>query len=182
MKTTGAAFAIAAAFVLLLGAKPATAGLLGSSVTGTSYYPDLSTVYAGPIGPVTVGPGIEFPVNTVFPDGNINVTNTQVIWTSTQNVTYGSGSFNGFVLDFSGAPVITNVSVDAATTLPATSFSFSSDQVFLNLAGQSATVGAQTILDVTTASSSVPEPASLFLLGVGLAGLGCIRRARTNRS
>ncbi len=47
----------------------AQAGLIGSNVTGTLYYPDLSTVYDGPYGPYTVSNSVEFPVGTLAFDG-----------------------------------------------------------------------------------------------------------------
>jgi hypothetical protein len=153
---------------LLFMSTPARADLIGSHVTGTLFFPDLSTVFAGPVGPVTVGPGIEFP--TLAFDGTVDITGSQIIWTATLSVTYGSGAFNGFDLLFSGAPTITNVTVDGSTTLPPVSVSFTGNDVKFNLAGLSATAGQKTILDVQTSASAAPEPATglmtlLVLLG-----------------
>src|SRR5579875_561222 len=70
---------IAAGTLGLLLTHHASAGLLGSSVTATGYYPNLSTILSGPVGPVTVGSGVEFPVDTLFFDGSVDVTDNQVI-------------------------------------------------------------------------------------------------------
>jgi hypothetical protein len=147
---------------------PARADLIGSHVTGTLYYPNLSTVFAGPVGPVVVGPGIEFP-SLAF-DGTVDVTGSQIIWTATLSVIYGAGAFNGFDLLFSGAPMITNVTVNGSTTLPPVSFSFTGNDVKFNLAGLSATAGQKTILDIQTSASAVPEPATGFMTFLVLLG------------
>jgi len=157
-------FALTALFVgLSFLSTPASAGLVGSNVTATLYYPNLSTVFAGPSGPVAVGGGIEFP-SLAF-DGTLDVTDTQIIWTATLAVTYGAGAFNGFDLLFSGAPTITNVTVDGSTTLSPVSFSFNGNDVKFNLAGLSPTIGQKTVLDVTTTATAAPEPGSLVLIG-----------------
>lgn len=160
----------------------ALADLIGSDVTATEYYPDLSTIYSccgippGPIGPVVVGPGVEFPAGSLAPDGQIDVTGSQIIWTATETVDYLPGAFNGFVLVFSGAPLITNVTLDASSTLPAASISFTGNEVLLNLEGESAIAGQETILDITT--SAVPEPGLVLLLGAGLVGLVALAKKR----
>jgi hypothetical protein len=157
----------------------AHAGLLGSQVTGTEYFPDLSTVFAGPAGPVTVGPGIEFPSGALATDGNIDISNTQILWQPTQSLTYLPGAFNGFKLTFAGAPTITSVTLDGATTLVPVGFSFTGSEVLFNLEGLTATIGEATIFDVQTAAAA--EPASLALLGMGLVGLAVACRRRGAR-
>ena len=77
LTTTLTALSLATLFL----STPALADLIGSHVTGTLYYPNLSTVFAGPVGPVVVGPGIEFP-SLAF-DGTVDVTGSQIIWTAT---------------------------------------------------------------------------------------------------
>jgi hypothetical protein len=66
---------VSAAAVLLAsvcGIENANAGLLGSSVTGTAYDPNLSTVIAGPVGPITVSSAVEFPIGTLPQSGSID--------------------------------------------------------------------------------------------------------------
>jgi hypothetical protein len=160
---------LAALFLVLsFTSTPALADLIGSNVTGTLFFPNLSSVFAGPVGPVVVGPGIEFP--TLAFDGTVDINGSQIIWTATLPETYGSGAFNGFDLLFSGAPTITNVTVDTSTTLPPVSFSFTGNDVKLNLAGLTAIAGQETILDVQTSTSAVPEPTTGFMTVLVLAG------------
>jgi hypothetical protein len=169
LTTTLATPVLALLFILA----PARADLIGSHVTGTLFFPNLSTVFAGPVGPVVVGPGIEFP--TLAFDGTVDISGSQIIWTATLAETYGAGAFNGFDLLFSGAPTITNVTVDAATTLSPVSFSFTGNDVKLNLAGLTAAAGQKTILDVQTSASAVPEPATGVMTLLVLAGFVAYR-------
>lgn len=161
-------FIAAASFLTLLTPSSALADLIGSNVIATLYFPNLSTINSGPIGPVVVGPGVEFPTGPLAFDGQVDVTGSQIIWTATSSEHYGSGAFNGFDFVFSGAPAITNVTVDPSSTLPAVSFSFSGNEVLLNLEGEIATAGQQTILDVQTSAGTVPEPALGFMTGLVL--------------
>ena len=176
-KKTWAAFG--ALLVAPLCGAPAYAGLLGSSVTVGLYYPDSGTLCTLAICGVqttsTVTGGLAF--TTAF-DGVVTVTDTQLIWTATLPETYGTSSFNGIEFFFAGAPPITNVAVDGLSNLGPTGFSFTGSSVFMNLSGLTASAGQTTILDVTTGTSAVPEPATLGLLGFGLFSAAFVRRKR----
>lgn len=151
---------------------PVHAGLMGSGVTVTAYYPDLSTIYAGPDGPHTVGASLEFPAGSLAASGSLDVTDTQVIWTAAFGVTYGAGAFNGFKLVFSGAPSITGVSVDPSSTITPTGYSSTATEVYLDLASAHATTtGSQVVLNIATAGTPTPD-AGVGLLGTaGVLGL-----------
>ena len=165
------------ALVVLGLSAPLHAGLIGSTVSAKLYYPNLSTVFSS-AGPTTVSGSVEFPAGTLAASGGVDVTDTQVIWTAAFSVTYGSGAYNGIVLTFSGAPVITNVTVNGSTTINPVSTGFSSNTVMFDLAGRSVLTGQKTILDVQTGAAAVPEPATGLLSGV-LAILGvAVRRRR----
>jgi len=182
----------------------ACAGLLGSEVTAVLLFGNETTfcntpgVCSGPIGPVLVTSGVppEFPAGAVpgflVFDGSLAVSDSQIIWTATLKETYALGSasgpvtpFNAFSLSFAGAPTITDVTLDPASTILPVPFptgfpvsstsgiSFNGSNVTFNVAGDSVTPGQQLILDVQT----IPEPASGVLLGAGLfCGVAFLRR------
>jgi hypothetical protein len=155
--------------------------LIGSTVTGTLYNPNLSTVLGGP---TTATVGASTPT---FPNGSIvgntafqiNITSDQIFYDPLANVTYGKGVFNGFVFDFSNAPTILGVTLDSASTFVPTAISFTANSVSLNLSGDTVNTNSVAILDIQLqATNATPEPATwtLFVLAVAFVGIAWMSR------
>jgi hypothetical protein len=160
----------------------ATPTLLGSTVTGTLYNPDLQHILGGPTTAIVGASTPTFPNGSIHGDTpfEINITADQIFYHPLADVTYGSGPFNGFVFDFSGAPDILGVTLDGASTFTPTAFSSTSDSVSLNLSGNTVNTTSMAILDVQL-GASVPEPATLALLSTSLFGLGFLALLRRIR-
>ncbi|HTV44169.1 MAG TPA: PEP-CTERM sorting domain-containing protein [Stellaceae bacterium] len=94
-------------------------------------------------------------------------------------------AFTGFAFAFSSGANISNVTVDSTSAsdfLPsAGGLTFGSDYIIVNVVGDLPNAKDQLVLDVTTGTSSgtpptsTPEPGSLALLAVGLAGCLAVR-------
>jgi hypothetical protein len=155
------------ALCAFLGCAVANADVLtGSTVTSTLFFPDLTTVNAGPVTAVVGASTPTFPAGAFVAGRNfsINITGDQIVYNAGENVTYGTSPFNGFVFDFAGAPTILGVTVDAASTLIPTGVTFTGNSVSLNVSGESVTTNSVAILDIQLPSSQTPEPATLVLL------------------
>lgn len=153
--------------------------LLGSQVTLTVDSPTIGNAISVPV-TETVGPGTTFPSGSIVGIDvigvNIDVGATTIDIDYDEAATASTGTFNGYVFDFSGAPVITSVSLDPSSKFNSSQvgLGFGPDQVTVNVEGLSFTPSTSILLDLTLApSTGTPEPSTwlLFVIGIGLIGL-----------
>ena len=155
-------------------------GLLGASIQGQYYFPNLSSPDGGPLGPLVVNPTAGFQFGVA---GGITFT----ISDTTMTTAYAGGgaegaAFNGavFTVESGGSP-ITGVAIDPATTVlnfDLSRVAFTGTTFSENVQGLD--FGARTItLDFEFGSSAVPEPSTLIPAGIAcLVGLGAYARKR----
>lgn len=168
-----------AMFIACVGASSAAAASLDGSTVDLGLYCCTAPTEAyrvANIATAQVDPmQTEFPINTfvflsdgtAWDEGAIDVGSDFIRLDLLTSGTTLPGSFNGFVFTFTGAPTITGVSIDPASTFLPFDVSFNANQLFVNVASRPYTAGSSLVLDV--AMAPVPEPASaLMLLGGGV--------------
>ncbi len=187
---------------------PASAGLIGSgnSVQVLFHFfdslatPPAETVIGepevNPPTPTSLASPVTIP-NQAIADTTIGFTDTHITLTNEGNLPFCSVTaascpaveFWAFEFQFSSGIDVTSVTLDPAT---AADFQpsgtgirlLSSTDVQVEITNENPAPGNALILDVTTGGTpppSVPGPASLALLGVGLAGM-CAAGARARRA
>ncbi len=152
----------------------AEAGFLGDTVTIDYNYPTAGTVYSSS-GPLTVSPTASY---APFGNATATVSNTQLTFTALLGTTYVPAAFNGFTItDDSRNPLIVGVTIDPVTSpgvgFNASGISFTSNSVSVNFQSLTFLSTDNVTLDVSFASSVIPEPSSLLMAGISvLCGLG----------
>jgi len=138
---------------------PPPPSLNGSTVSLSASYPTVDQVYTNT---VTGTVPVSWPKGTLYStrhrlvqvNASFDITGSQVTETFLIGTRLGTGTFNGPVYKFTGAPAITKVSVDPQSdpTVAPAGIAFTADSISVNDAGLTVTDGAKQTLDVTFAT------------------------------
>lgn len=172
-------YLLCAAAAFAMASSPAVADLTGDTVNGTYYFPDSSSVYSNQ-GNQTVSPLATFTFLTGVPNVTAAVGGSSILLSFDANGGFNGASFNGVKITDLTASNITNVFLDASTSVSgfdASRLSFTSNSVSFNLQGL--TIGAQNSVRANLSfGSEAPEPGTwaMMLLGMGAVGFAMRRR------
>ncbi|MCB1669106.1 MAG: PEP-CTERM sorting domain-containing protein [Porticoccaceae bacterium] len=167
-----ASFAISA-----LLAASANASFIGAELQARYLFPDAGSQFSNTETFTVVDPGVEV---SFFPDGdprtNLDFSATNLFVTYNSSSSWTTAAFNGFIVEDINNVLddIVGVSLNAATNmagLDLSRISFTADSFSVNWNGLAFNTSTVVSLDFQFGSQEVPEPAILWLFGLGLLGL-----------
>lgn len=162
---------LAAAAAVMLWVPAAHAGWIGDNV-GVDYVTGTTLVSSSTAQAV--------PFTGALSGSDYSVGATQISITVASTTTFATNAtFNGLVFtDTSRNPDIIGVTLDSGTAVAGgtPAFSFTSNSVSVDLSGVTLTSGNAVTVDLSF--GTIPEPATLGLLGVGAVAIGFVQRRR----